>query len=228
MLGNFDLGALFKKRLVTRLEEETRTILRKYATRSPSLMVRIFVSEDLLETGVDGTAWVKETADHLTRWGTAWASDNEVKWPHPRVEVVLLDTATDRLVAQPIEEPSRPQAMSPGFDRAGSAVSKPGSSYEAVLEFAQGNRPAIRVRSEVTLGRPGQPGVVALDDARVSRRHTHLRIHQDALLIRDLDSRNGTRVNGTALAPGEERPLRAGDIIEIGDTRIHLKGLVRL
>jgi len=66
----------------------------------------------------------------------------------------------------------------------------------------------------VTLGRAPENTVV-LDDARVSRFHGRLQAQQGALVYRDLDSTNGSRVNGVEV---DEVVLGAGDRIELGDT----------
>jgi hypothetical protein len=58
---------------------------------------------------------------------------------------------------------------------------------------------------------------VALDDASASRRHAELRRRGGNTVLYDLDSTNGTLVNGRKV---HEAPLRAGDRITIGTTTI--------
>jgi len=68
---------------------------------------------------------------------------------------------------------------------------------------------------ESTLGRD-PTNAVAVADASVSRRHCLLRQEEDGRFqIRDLDSRNGTLVNGLAV---KEQWLRHGDEIATGDS----------
>ena len=55
---------------------------------------------------------------------------------------------------------------------------------------------------------------VALEDPTVSKEHAEIVRLGDGLAIRDLGSRNGTRVNGKPAA--EPLPFRAGDRLEIG------------
>jgi S-DNA-T family DNA segregation ATPase FtsK/SpoIIIE len=57
---------------------------------------------------------------------------------------------------------------------------------------------------------------VVLADPSLSRRHMELEIATDAVWIRDLGSRNGTAVEGRALAEGPPLSLREGDHIEVG------------
>ena len=68
---------------------------------------------------------------------------------------------------------------------------------------------------EATLGRD-TTNAVAVPDASVSRKHCLLRREEDGRFqIRDLDSRNGTLVNGRAV---KEQWLRHGDEIATGDS----------
>ncbi len=49
---------------------------------------------------------------------------------------------------------------------------------------------------------------IVLDDSSVSRRHAEVRHADDGWSVRDLDSTNGTYVNGVRIGPGEQ-PLKA-------------------
>lgn len=55
-----------------------------------------------------------------------------------------------------------------------------------------------------------------LDDPGVSRRHATLRSTGDAWDLVDLDSTNGTRVNGKPVPPGQPTALADGDRIHVG------------
>ena len=67
---------------------------------------------------------------------------------------------------------------------------------------------------EATVGRD-PTNLVAIVDPSVSRKHCLLRREDGRVQIRDLDSRNGTVVNG---APTKEQWLRHGDQIATGDS----------
>jgi hypothetical protein len=71
----------------------------------------------------------------------------------------------------------------------------------------------------LVLGRSSACDLV-LDDANASRRHAELRRRGDAVTIVDLDSTNGTAVNGKRV---REQALSPGDTITIGTTTLVLE-----
>jgi hypothetical protein len=68
----------------------------------------------------------------------------------------------------------------------------------------------------LTIGRATDNGLV-LRDARASRHHARLLVRQGRLVLTDLRSTNGTRVNGVTVA---EVALGEGDRIQLGDTTL--------
>jgi hypothetical protein len=87
------------------------------------------------------------------------------------------------------------------------------------LELWTSARRDIRVLSgeRLTVGRHASNDLV-LDDSEVSRLHAVFEPVAAAWVVRDLSSRNGTRVNGDRISG--ERPLRSGDEVRIGQARI--------
>jgi transcriptional regulator with GAF, ATPase, and Fis domain len=67
---------------------------------------------------------------------------------------------------------------------------------------------------EITLGREPS-NAVSLNDPSVSRKHCLLRRENERFQVRDLESRNGTVVNGTSV---KEQWLQHGDEIAVGDS----------
>ncbi|HEX6766976.1 MAG TPA: sigma 54-interacting transcriptional regulator [Polyangiaceae bacterium] len=59
-----------------------------------------------------------------------------------------------------------------------------------------------------------------IDDSAVSRRHLALELSSNGLLVRDLDSRNGTRVDGVRVV---EALLEGGERVEIGATTLRVE-----
>jgi DNA-binding winged helix-turn-helix (wHTH) protein len=66
---------------------------------------------------------------------------------------------------------------------------------------------------ELTIGRGGNCDIV-LPEQQISREHVRIRKDQDRYLVQDLESKNGTHVNGEPLM-SEARELREGDEIQI-------------
>jgi hypothetical protein len=85
----------------------------------------------------------------------------------------------------------------------------------AELVLPDGRR--VPIGSEpLVIGRLPECGVV-LQDTNVSRRHAELRRSGDEVVLTDLGSTNGTRVNG---APIREQVLGSGDEVSVGSTRL--------
>lgn len=57
----------------------------------------------------------------------------------------------------------------------------------------------------------------------VSRDHALITYTEGALFIEDLNSTNGTRINGFQLTPGQSYRLRDGDELEFGRLRVVLR-----
>lgn len=57
----------------------------------------------------------------------------------------------------------------------------------------------------------------------VSRRHAQITYEDGALYIEDLESTNGTRINGFELTPGRTYRLRDGDELEFGRIRVVIR-----
>lgn len=76
---------------------------------------------------------------------------------------------------------------------------------------------SLRLTGEMLVaGRAAESNIV-LPDERASRRQFMLRRLPAGWAVRDLDSTNGTYVNGRRLRPGEEQVLTPGDRLTIGD-----------
>jgi hypothetical protein len=87
--------------------------------------------------------------------------------------------------------------------------------FLAELVLTDGRR--VQIGTEpLVIGRLPECGVV-LADSNVSRRHAELRRSGDSVMLTDLGSTNGTRVNG---APIRERILASGDEVSVGSTRL--------
>src|SRR5262245_53780364 len=88
-----------------------------------------------------------------------------------------------------------------------------------LVTFACAGEPrAVRLERTITLGRDPACDVV-LDEDAASRRHAVIDVGPTGIRIRDLDSRNGTFVNGRRVVAA---PLRSGDVIRAGHNLLRL------
>ena len=62
----------------------------------------------------------------------------------------------------------------------------------------------------------------ALDDGRLSRRHARFSRLDGTVCVEDLNSSNGTRVNGKQCAPFQPVPIRPGDTVHVGDVELRV------
>lgn len=77
---------------------------------------------------------------------------------------------------------------------------------------------AILRRADLGLavGRHPDLAELVVDDPSVSRRHARLSIGADGLVIEDLNSLNGTEVDGKPLQPFEAAVLQPGQFLALG------------
>jgi hypothetical protein len=87
-------------------------------------------------------------------------------------------------------------------------------SLEEGAEFPLNSAP-------VTVGRGGQNDLVLSGDEFASARHARIEVRGDGVWVQDLDSTNGTYVNGSRVA-GAQR-LDTGDVLRVGETDLLLE-----
>ncbi|MDZ4729061.1 MAG: FHA domain-containing protein [Xanthomonadales bacterium] len=71
------------------------------------------------------------------------------------------------------------------------------------------------------LGREGTD--VNLASSTVSRRHARVQFHQGRITVSDLESTNGSRLNGVPCLPGEVFFVQSGDLLQLGDVTVNLQ-----
>jgi hypothetical protein len=109
-------------------------------------------------------------------------------------------------------------SLTPGMFLVSSEVREAAGGTPGSLVLPDGAR--IELGDEpVTIGRLPDCEV-ALDDRNVSRRHAEVRRDGTTFLVVDLDSTNGTRVNGAGV---KERRLTDGDTITVGTTTLRFE-----
>jgi hypothetical protein len=85
-----------------------------------------------------------------------------------------------------------------------------------VLDGADRGRPFDNIPTPVTIGRE-EGNSVQLNDERISRYHLKIQDSEGQFVLTDLESTNGTRVNGEAV---QLWLLRYGDVIHVGRTTL--------
>jgi pSer/pThr/pTyr-binding forkhead associated (FHA) protein len=90
-----------------------------------------------------------------------------------------------------------------------------GASAIVLSGFYEGLEVALD-RERIVIGR-GRKADLALAEATISRAHAAVGFDTDGFFIEDLDSTNGTRVNG---APVVKQHLKNDDEIQMGKLRI--------
>jgi DNA-binding NtrC family response regulator len=93
----------------------------------------------------------------------------------------------------------------------------PSHRYLAVFEADSSRVVPLPDTGDVVIGR-GDEAALRLSDPKASRRHARLSIAPAQVLVVDLESQNGTLLNGETLR--EPRVLVSGDVVEIGRTAL--------
>ncbi|WP_437586955.1 FHA domain-containing protein [Sorangium sp. So ce1000] len=92
--------------------------------------------------------------------------------------------------------------------------------WKLTIEDDEGKQTGLPLaHEEYSLGR-GESNSIRLTDRNVSRTHATLAKNSQGWVIRDLDSYNGTYVNGGRV--NGEQHLRHGDLVQLGDYRIEI------
>ena len=81
----------------------------------------------------------------------------------------------------------------------------------------------FELNDEITFIGRSEVNDIRIKDTYISREHLMLRKLGHRVLVRDLGSKNGTFVNGSALRPGAEVEIREGGSVVIGMSVIRLR-----
>jgi Protein of unknown function (DUF3662)/Inner membrane component of T3SS, cytoplasmic domain len=145
----------------------------------------------------------------------------------PTVELVADHSVPAAEVKVTVVRPAGQDA--PSVPAAGAPAQRPGLDETRAYDIPAAPAPAAALREQrpdgagrwipidgsvLTIGRSTDNRLV-LDDRRVSRHHARLQARRGLLVLTDLDSANGSRVNGVTIS---EVALGVGDRIELGTT----------
>jgi hypothetical protein len=211
-----------QRRIERAMENERRVVNSR--TRVPDRYRVHLASSDVAALGARASQLAADLADEALAFarGHGYALDQA-----PSVELVVdrsvrageVRVATDRVEIRAGLPEARPGVAPSGQDFTNTRAFEvqPAAAPAAMLREQRPDGTGRRVvldGGSLTIGRASDNGLV-LDDRRVSRHHARLQARRGMLVLTDLDSANGSRVNGVAVA---EVALGAGDRIEIGTT----------
>jgi hypothetical protein len=117
----------------------------------------------------------------------------------------------DSMILTPAQAAS--VGLGPAAVRSAKLVVQRSPSFEAGDMFEIDSAP-------LTIGRGGQNDLVLSGDDFASARHVRIESRRDGVWVQDLDSTNGTYVNGARVA-GAQR-LEPGDVLRVGETDLRL------
>jgi hypothetical protein len=123
------------------------------------------------------------------------------------------DTFAQRL-GDALESPSHHQLRGLTAD----LPAAPARSFLALLRAGRSHPLPDLIGARIEIGRSSACQLVLGDDT-VSRRHAELRYEDGRWLLRDLNSSNGTYINGRLVTEAE---VRRGDVVHLGGCRLRI------
>lgn len=156
--------------------------------------------------------------DHAREAGYTLTAKPQVRFDtHNDLKLGRFRVSAD-LAAAETPEPEAPQVLSAEAPIApSSAVAARGATAHGVSTLTVGEHDVVLGGQRVVIGRL-QDCDICLSDANVSRRHAEIVRTGEGWSVHDLDSTNGTTLNGKPLSDTTE--LRDGDTLDIGATRL--------
>jgi len=147
--------------------------------------------------------------------------DDDVSPGDIRVACALVDASGEEV---PSDEPERLGGVAAGhtmvLDRDALLSAKPRAPQGVIVAREGSVKREVRLSADpITVGRDPKNDIV-LDDRRVSRRHAEVRLRLGRYTLYDLQSTNGTFVNGRRIA---EMVLSDEDRIAIGGAELVVK-----
>jgi hypothetical protein len=146
--------------------------------------------------------------------------------PPPEAPRARLAQRTQEVAARPPVETGEAATMrvSPPPRPGGRAWRLVGANdIAAALDFAVSEPALLETDTGLLVGRSARANFVIEHDS-VSRNHARFLLEQGALCLEDLDSMNGTWVDGQKLEPNTPVLLKPGSIVEIGKVKLRVTG----
>jgi pSer/pThr/pTyr-binding forkhead associated (FHA) protein len=96
-----------------------------------------------------------------------------------------------------------------------------GVSVFVIVEPRQHRGASFTLSNSLTLGRVADNDIALDDDTFMSSHHARIEIRPEGVWVVDLDSTNGTFVNGQRVTG--DRSLRKGDRLQVGSTVLEMR-----
>jgi pSer/pThr/pTyr-binding forkhead associated (FHA) protein len=93
-----------------------------------------------------------------------------------------------------------------------------GPVYELAITSGPATSKKVTIERDLTVGRLGAD--LSIDDPLLSRRHARFVVRDGRLFVNDLDSTNGTFVNGLRI--DDEMRVHGGDTVKLGGTTLQV------
>jgi len=96
------------------------------------------------------------------------------------------------------------------------------------VELPDGNRTSLVItksmlKSGAVLGRAGSADL-AINGGKISRQHAKIYQEDRKLMVKDMGSTNGTKLNGKPLRPHQPTQINSSSRLELGSVKIKLGG----
>ena len=150
--------------------------------------------------------------------------------PHCRYENLEGVIYCQRCGVALVPVPLSTRQLSQGPERGGTDTL--GIEDVVILHIETNDSPVmVQIHNEIVLGRVSEhaEGTTFInlspygaDEMGVSRKHARLLRDDRSVYLMDLNSTNGTRLNGEALPAGVEKRLRDGDEVTVGRLKIYV------
>ncbi|MFT4234914.1 MAG: FHA domain-containing protein [Microbacterium sp.] len=134
-------------------------------------------------------------------------------------------------LSKPEEAPSDAETQivstrrpSTGTSTSSAQATGTGGNSVSQLVITSGQMSGLEIplgRGPITIGRSSESGLVIRDDY-TSSHHARLVLWGDQWMLQDLESTNGSFVNGSRVKPDEPVALQLGDQVKIGATTFEL------
>jgi len=189
----------------------------------------VSTAEEAASAAGEAVSTAEQTASAVTRWGAVLAVLTLLTFllalRKPRERIVRVVEGYSRKLSrrspalQPRDGPppaARGGKVSRGLLLAG--FSGAGHPLRVVIEADALNT----ARAGVSVGRGDALVDIPVKDAQVSRRHVRFSAVNGGVMMEDLNSSNGTRLNGQIVKPFQPAAVRPGDTVNLGSLEFNV------